>query len=318
MTTLNNQNLLNFVDRIKLSQEKKSSYSSQIENLIRKVRDAVQESDSTTVYRVIRAGSWKKGTALAPKGDYPLDADIVFFLKIDDHASFDAEELRKEIINVLCKAYPTKKKSDFSNGKKTIGITFIGSGLEVDVVPFVPQPPGSEYGLQPHKKLNSGNFETSVDGQLEFVKKVKRRNSNFAPAVRILKFWRNYQELELPSFTIELVVAELIESNRVSPSNSISNLVLRFFEELGSDRILRISFYGAKGRVGSTTPWVSDPTNNANNSLSQISSSEWREIKSEAETAFETITYAEVVLSKPRTIKLWKEIFGPSFSIEKA
>ena len=114
-----NQQLTNFVNRIKLSQEKKSSYTNQIENLIENVRKAINEMENTKVTRIKRAGSWRKGTALAPKGENPLDIDMVFFVEVEEDTSFDAEELREEVIDVLCEAYPNKKRSDFTEVELT-------------------------------------------------------------------------------------------------------------------------------------------------------------------------------------------------------
>ena len=311
-----NQELNNLVNRIKLSQEKKSSLSAQIENLKTLVTKAIKESNNSRVTRAIRAGSWKKGTALAPKGDYPLDVDMVFFLNIDNGHKYDAERLRNEIISVLCKAYRNKNASDFKNGKKTVGVTFRGTGLEVDIVPFVLEHRDSKYGYQPHKKLNSGNFKTSVDGQLSYIRDIKLRSSNFTSAVRILKSWRNYNELELPSFTIELIVAHIVEKARFQCSHSIQTLIILFFELLGSGRDVQIYSRNVLGSRSNDTPCVADPTNNENNTLSQVTNMDWTDIVTAAERAFETISYAESVAGKGKKIELWKEIFGPGFSIE--
>jgi len=206
------QQLANYVNRIKLTNDRKASYTQQIDTLksnVLKAVDAMENTKVTKVTRVIRAGSWKKGTALAPKGDYPLDIDMVFFLDIEDDAAFDGEDLRDQIIDVLCKAYPNKQRSEFTDGRKTVGVVFRGTGLEVDIVPFIPEKGNTTYGRQPRKKLHSGEFKTSVDKQLNFIRKVKEKSTNFTSIVRILKSWKNYQELELSSFSIELAVAHL-------------------------------------------------------------------------------------------------------------
>ena len=317
MPQLTNTELNNYVDRIKLNQLKKSSYASQIDNLIKNVRNAINETHNTKVTRAIRVGSWKKGTALAPKGDYPLDVDIVFFTEIESGRTLDAERLREEVISVLCNAYPNKDKSDFTNGSKTVGVVFRGSGLEVDIVPFVPDSNNSMYGRQPQKKLNSDSFRTSVDGQLEFISKVKELNSCFVPTVRILKNWRNYKELELPSFSIELIVAHLLESNNIRDPQIINNLMIYFFEILGGTRTVEIFFPNAIGYCSDDLPWIADPTNNENNTLSCVSSLEWADIASESEIAYETIIYAQTLSNKNSTIGLWKEILGPTFSIDE-
>ncbi len=310
-----NQQLNNYVKRIKLTQEKKSSYKSQIDNLRDNVRKAISDMENTKLTKVKIAGSWRKGTALAPKGEYPLDIDLVFYLALEEDISFDAEELREEIIDVLCEAYPTKERSDFTDGKKTIGIVFRGSGLEVDIVPFIPEKGNTTYGRQPEKKLNSGEFKTSVDKQLDFTKKIKSKCSNFTSIVRILKSWKNYKELELSSFSLELAVAKLIEEGRISGA-SINQSIINFFEFFGNGNPVEVYFSGAIGPQTGNAPWIADPTNNENNSI-RLSDSEWDEVIEEAECGFETISYAQTVQETGKTLDLWKEVFGPSFNIKE-
>lgn len=309
-----NQQLNNYVGRIKLSQEKKSSYANQIDNLKDNVIKAINGMENAKVTKVKRAGSWKKGTALAPRGDYPLDIDMVFYLNLEEDMSFDAEELREEIIDVLCEAYPNKEESDFTGGQKTIGIVFRGSGLEVDIVPFIPEKGNTTYGRQPRKTLNSGEFKTSVDKQLDFISGIKSRHYNFSSIVRILKSWRNYQELELSSFSIELTVAYLLIEKKMS-SSSINKAIITFFEFLGNGNPIEVYFSGAIGPRTGSTPWIADPTNNENNTV-RLPSREWSEVVETAENGFETISYARTVRESGRTLDLWKEIFGPSFNIQ--
>ena len=267
------------------------------------------------VKRVKRVGSWKKGTALAPKGDYPLDVDMVFFLDIKEHIAFDAEELRDEIIEVLRKAYPQKPKADFIDRKKTVGVVFRGSGLEVDIVPFIPET--GTYGRQPRKKMNSGEFKTSVDKQLDFIDKIKNKYHNFTSLVRILKSWRNYKELELSSFSIELIVAYLIEEGKISDTSINLSLII-FFEFLGKGDLVKVYFSDAIGKQSDESPWIADPTNNENNTIN-MSDSEWNEVVEKAEEAFETLSfaYANAKKEKGEALELWKKFFGPHFNIQE-
>ena len=310
-----NQQLSNFVSRIKLTQDQKSSYAQQIDNLKENVCKAINGMENTQVTKVRRAGSWKKGTALAPKGDYPLDIDMVFFLELEENTSFDAKELREEIIKVLCEAYPNKEKSDFTDGQKTIGVVFRGSGLEVDIVPFIPERGNTTYGRQPRKRLNSGEFKTSVEKQLDFISEIKGKCANFTSIVRILKSWRNYKELELSSFSIELAVAHLIKKGRISDS-SINQAVIIFFEFFGSGNPIEVYFLGAIGPEAGSAPWIADPTNNENNTV-RLSDSEWGEVVEAAENGFDTISYAQAVQETGKTLDLWKEVFGPTFNIQE-
>ena len=310
-----NQQLNNYVNRIKLTRERSSSYTNQIDNLKDTVIKAVNDMERTKVTKVKRAGSWKKGTALAPKGDYPLDIDMVFYLNLKEDTSFDAEELRDEIIDVLCKAYPNKERSDFTEGQKTVGVVFRGSGLEVDIVPFIPEKGNTTYGKQPRKTLNSGEFKTSVDKQLNFISKIKGKHPNFSSIVRILKSWRNYQELELSSFSIELAVSNLLIKERIS-SSSINQAIITFFEFFGNGNPIEVYFSGAIGPRMGSAPWIADPTNNENNTV-KLSDNDWDEVVEVAENGFETISYAQIVREAGKTLDLWKEVFGPSFNIEE-
>jgi len=309
-----NQELNNYVSRVKLTAEKKASYADQIDTLKDNVLKAVRGMDNASVVAVKRAGSWKKGTALAPKGDRPLDIDMVFFLNVEETTWFDAERLRKTVIDVLCDAYPNKPESDFTDGHKTIGVVFRGSGLEVDIVPFIPDKGNTTYGRQPHKKLNSGEFRTSVDKQLQFTSDVKGRFPAFAPVVRILKTWRNYNELELSSFSIELVVAHLVCARRIDSSTPINMAVILCFAFLGEGNPVQVYFPGAIGEKDGTAPWIADPTNNENNTVN-FAGGKWNEVVQAALKGFETITHANAVRETGNTLNLWKEVFGPNFSI---
>ena len=310
-----NTQLLNYVNRIKLTQEQKSSYTQQVDNLKENVIKAVNSMENAKIIKVKRSGSWKKGTALAPKGNLPLDVDLVVYLDIEEDTSFDAEELRDYIIDVLCEAYPTKSRFDFTGGHKTIGIVFRGSGLEIDIVPFIPEKGNTSYGRQPRKSLNSGEFKTSVDKQLKFSTDLRNKYSTYTPIVRIIKAWRNFQELELSSYSIELSVAHLGKSGQLS-NGSICSGVTAFFELFGNGNPLQISFSDAIGSKPNDYPWIADPTNNENNTL-RLSQSEWQEVVNSAENGFETISYARAVRETGKTLDLWKEVFGPSFSVEE-
>lgn len=198
---LSNSDLLNFAGRIKLRQKKKSDYSGQVDNLISTVETGIKEHTDMHVTRVLRTGSWRKGTALRPSGDRALDIDIVFFLDIEESSAKEIQTLQDTMLDFLVKAYPNKKRSDFEGGEKTIGLVFRGSGLEADLVPVVPLSSKSDFVWQPSKKKTTSPFVTSIDGQLEFIRGVKEIDSNYTSVVRMLKEWRSRKELpsQLPA-----------------------------------------------------------------------------------------------------------------------
>ena len=304
---LNDQQLLNFVARIKLPPEKKTACAEQIDGIKKNVVKAINEMPETKVIKVKRAGSWKKGTSLKPWGDNPVDVDMVFFVDVGKETKFDAEELRSHIISALQKAYPNKKSEDFTDGKKTVGLVFRGTGLEVDIVPFIPDGEECLYGRQPRKKLNSGEFRTSVDGQLGFIADTKGKWASFAPAVRMVKWWCKHKELELPSFAVELLFAHLLGIGKVG--KTIEDALIEFFAFVSANPNMRIGFAGAIGALPADAYVIADPTNNDNNVLGKVSNGEWRDIIEESRTAFETLSYAQQTESESQTDGLWREVF---------
>lgn len=295
-------------------------YKGQIENLVSKLEDKIKNDDSTglRVTRVLRAGSWKKGTILRPTGDFPIDIDLVFFIKGDETVKNDVQKLHDFVVDYLESIYPSKdiyRDVDASGNTKSIKIKFSGTGLEVDIVPVVPLSSPEGYVWQPERG-GKGKYITSVDGQLEFAKERKNANSSFTSVVRAVKWWRNYKELDvLKSFSVELIVSHLDLTKGVE--TNIEEALIRFFEFASSEKLKELNFIGAINTIPYyTTPvYIADPTNNENSTTNKITESDWNEIQEEAEEAYETLTLAQARGTMGDAISEWKSIFGPHFNI---
>jgi hypothetical protein len=313
---LTNQQLTNYVGRIKLTQEMKRRYASQIDHLISELESAINEQTTIRVTRVVRAGSWKKGTALRPRSEHPLDVDLVFFLNLEEASTPDTAKLHDYLLGFLLNTYKNKKPEDFSKGEKTVSLVFRGTGLHVDLVPVAPLKRNSAYVWQPSSSPSPSLFVTSVDGQLDFITGRKTANSTFSSTVRILKAWRARQELDISSFAIELLASHLDISRNVE--TNVERALVRFFEFLSRRQKLVVTFPGAVGAISDThaVAYLADPTYTPNNILSRISAASWEEVRTEAEKAWETIELARAKQGKGETVQLWKEIFGPYFNIE--
>jgi hypothetical protein len=206
---LTNIQLKNFIDRIRLSPDAMPKYRTQITNLRDKLQAKIDADENTglKVTRFIIAGSWKKHTVLRPKGEHPVDVDLVLFVSGNESLQADVNKLHDFVVQYLREIYPTKEVGDVeAEGKtKAIRIIFKGSGLEVDIVPVVPLPKPATYVWQPERG-GSGQYITSIDGQLNHAAAARKRSPLYTSVVRALKYWRNHQELkpELTSFAIEL------------------------------------------------------------------------------------------------------------------
>lgn len=319
---LTNSQLQNFISQIKLKRENMHIYRTQVNNLMEDLENYITSDTSTgiKVTRAIIAGSWKKGTILRATGENPIDIDLVLYVEGQENLQNDLERLHDLIVDYLKKIYPTKdirRDVDASGKTKSIKIKFIGTALEVDIVPVVPMKSPKEYVWQPQRGGGGEKYVTSITKQLEFGSTHRNQNISYTSTVRALKWWRNYKELDqLSSFVIELIVSYL-EENKGTETN-IEEGIIRFFKFVSDPIFPTINFKDAINALPQPIPkfYIADPSNNENNAATKIDLINWEEIKSEADTAFEALNIAQSRNYEGDTIEEWKFVFGPSFNIK--
>ena len=317
-----NTELSNFIYRIKLRLENMSKYRDQLANLKSKLENKIKNDNRSgiKVTRYIVAGSWKKGTILRPAGEHPVDIDLILYVEGDENLAADLKKLHDFVVDYLSEIYPQKdiyRDVDAEGRTKSIKIKFIGTGLEVDIVPTVPINDPEGYVWQPQRG-GGGRYITSVTYQLAFARGVKSNNYYYTSVVRALKWWRNYKELKpaLSSFMIELIVSYL-EINYGIESN-IEEGIIRFFKFVSDPTFPDISFPGAINSLSSydTAIFIGDPTSNENNAARKTFPADWKEIREEAADAFDALNIAQSRNNRGDTIEEWKYVFGPNFNVD--
>lgn len=327
---LTNTQLQNFIGRIKLKPENMPKYRDQINNLKEKLETKIKEDKRTgiKVTKYILAGSWKKRTILKPTGENPIDIDLILYVEGDESLKDDLNKLHDFIFEYLEEIYPTKdirRDVDIEGNTKSIKIKFIGTGLELDIVPVVPMSKPIEYVWQPQRGGGGKKYVTSVTKQLEFSRERTEKNTSYTSIVRSLKWWRNYKEISpiddepgLSSFVIELIVSYLEIEEGVE--NDIETGIIRFFRFVSDPNFPILKFKNAIYSIPATFDkpiYVSDPTNNENNSAKKLDESTWIEIIKEANDAFDSLYIAQSKGGLGETIEEWKHVFGPTFNISK-
>ena len=189
-------------------------------------------------------------------------------------------------------------------------MTFVGSGLSVDIVPVIEDEKRSGYGWQ--FDIHDGStVQTCAPCQIKFVRDRKNQDGVFRTLVRLAKKWRNHAELKpLKSFAIELIMAHLLATQ--GKSGSIEQRFRNFLLYLAQSGLKeQISFPENTKPLGSFADPVVilDPVYSLNNVTSRISESERLEIVAAAETAWEDANFA----SAENDNEEWKKIFGPRF-----
>lgn len=308
-----------FVDNcLKLPKGKRAEFLGQVDNLIDVFSRKAAADPVVNIKKFLKTGSLRKGTVLRPRADFGVDADIAVFLSTDGVSKFDLKSLHDRIRRLLSAAYPQKSDGDFTVQPRTLGIVFRVSGMEVDLVPVLPIDGPGDYGWQPSSK-GDDPVKTSVTRQLEFIRARKAAYVGFTSLVRLLKHWRNHQELDesLRSFTIELIVSHLQDQEGVPAS--IEEGLLRFFLYIAQTRLTAPIVFAESGKVSflpKDRVVILDPVNSANNVAHRITDADCEEIVVKATDAWETITAARNNNYKGETLDLWKDVFGRSFVIE--
>ncbi|KAA3597443.1 MAG: nucleotidyltransferase [Calditrichaeota bacterium] len=323
---LDNSQLQFFVKKIKLRPDNMQVYRDQISNLKQRLENKIKDDDRTglKVTKYLLAGSWKKHTILRPTGDNPIDIDLVLFIEGDEDVQNDLKKVHDFIVEYLEEIYPQKdiKKDVDKEGNKSIKIKFSGTGLEVDIVPVVPINKLGDYVWQPERG-GGGKYITSVSRQLDFALGLRKSNSSYTSIVRMLKWWKNYKEINqtknesgLSSFSIELIVAYL--DIECGVEDNIEEAVIRFFQFLSKPNFPVISFKNAINKVPEfdTPIFIADNTNNENNVAKKLNLAKWKEVIEEAEDAFDSLNFAQARNNEGDTIEEWKRVFGPTFGVK--
>ena len=200
---------------------------------------------------------------------------------------------------------------DFEIQRKATTVSFIGSGLSVDVVPVIQDEDRPDYGWQ--FDLEDGSMaQTCAPCQIQFVR--DRKDKHFRTLVRLAKKWRNHAELKpLKSFAIELILAYVLDQE--GSEGSIEQRFRRFLLYIAQSELKDvIQFPENTGPIGcfNDPVVILDPVQSDNNVAARITELERQQIASAASEAWETANFASVENDN----EVWKELFGPHFKTE--
>nr|WP_154324834.1 CBASS oligonucleotide cyclase [Pantoea sp. 201603H] len=298
---------------LRLPKDKRETYNAQVDRLITALRKKLKEQDKITIKRVVKAGSFAKHTILRKTSDSKVDVDVVFYVSGKKVAEESFASLSEKIYEALLKVYPSKAVEDFEIQRKAATVSFIGSGLDVDIVPVIENPEKEGYGWQ-FDRFDGSKTETCAPCQIKFVKERKNQDPDFRTLVRLAKRWRNNMECPLKSFHIELIMAHVLEINgREGSLEKRFRDFLLYIAESGLQEV--ISFPENSIVTSFTDPVVIlDPVCDTNNVSSRITEDERKEIARLADESWETANFA----SEEGDYDLWKELFGRSFKVEDA
>lgn len=298
---------------LRLPPDKRKEYHEQVDRLITELCKSIRDKTEIKITKVVKAGSFAKYTILRKTSVDPVDVDVVFYVSGRDADKETLDSLNNIIYELLINIYPNKSVEDFEIQRKAATVTFVGTGLSVDIVPVIEDMNRTGYGWQ--FDIHDGSkIQTCAPCQIKFVQDRKNQDSDFRTLVRLAKRWRNHAEIKpLKSFAIELIMAHVLAIQ--GDSGSIEQRFRNF--------LLYIAQSGLKEQISfpeNTAPFTTftdpvvilDPVYSLNNVTSRISEDERKEIVAAAKEAWEAAHFASTENDK----EVWKEIFGPRFKTE--
>lgn len=311
---LTNTQLLYYDSNVlRLPSDKRKEYHKQVDFLVDKLSEDLRDEIEVRITKTVKAGSFAKFTILRKTSEDPIDVDVVFYISDRSVDQETLESLNDSIHELLIRIYPNKDVGDFEIQRKATTVSFIGSGLSVDVVPVIQDEDRPDYGWQ--FDLEDGStVQTCAPCQIQFVRDRKDKDKHFRTLVRLAKKWRNHAELKpLKSFAIELILAYVLDQE--GSEGSIEQRFRRFLLYMAQSGLKDvIQFPENTGPIGcfDDPVVILDPVQSDNNVAARITESERQQIVNAASEAWETAHFASVENDNA----VWKELFGPHFKIE--
>lgn len=318
MSHIDHSDIVQFADDyVNLKKEDVAEHREQANRLRTRLETYIAEHPDFIIRKMMLSGSLAKGTALKDIDDI----DVAVYI-----SSKDAPDKVGELIDWLAErlrgAFPNLKPEQVTANPSTITVSFVGSGLRVDVVPILYDGDKDWRGHMVSKHTGE-KVLTSIPLHLEFIRKRKEKHDkHYAQIIRLLKFWVKQRKAENPdfrfkSFMIELIVAHL-ESQGLKLDHYPEALA-KIFAYIASDGLKsQIAFsdnYNSSLCTGcSDTIHIWDPVNHENNVAKKYTEQQRQAIVEAALDAGDAIDSALRAHNKTEALRYWRKVFGSTFS----
>ena len=311
--------IVRFADeRVNLKRDDAAELRRQANMLREKLETYLSQSPDFDLRKMLLSGSLAKGTALKSISDI----DVACYVE-SNTAPHHVGDLIPWLAGKLRMAFPNFKPDQVEPKTYSVGVKFISTGNEVDIVPILYEGDPEWRGYLVSQDTGE-MLMTSVPMHLEFIRKRKATNDrHFTQIVRLLKFWaqlrkQESEEFRFKSFMIEMIVAYL--ADRGTALNDYPEALQSFFTYIASDQfqtaIVFDDYYDPSSCPETSDPVrIWDPVNNQNN-VANLYTTVNRDLLVEAALdAGDAIDAALRSITKGETIRYWRKVFGPTFNV---
>ncbi|BCC10311.1 TPA: CBASS oligonucleotide cyclase [Bacillus cereus] len=310
-----NKDLKGFIEeKVNVEKDKVDEYRGQVNRLRDNLKDYIKKNPDFGFVKMLHSGSVRKGTAISTLNDM----DVALYVTPDKVENYSEEEVLEYVRDGLVKIYTryNMKEEQFSIGHHCVKVSFKSSGLDVDVVPVIPNGEPNDLGHLITKDTGE-RVLTSIPLHLEFIRSRKKDNPNYATMVRVIKWWRNQREFKMKSFLIELIWAHIADTEGIS--DDIVTALRQFFRfivntELKKDIVFEDNYSSSDVTLESDGCNIFDPVNPENNVGDSLDDKKRELIIDEADEALGYLSHAVQASTKGVAESSLKQIFGSSFS----
>jgi tRNA nucleotidyltransferase (CCA-adding enzyme) len=316
MEHIGHVNIVRFADdRVNLKKEDVTEHRAQANRLRDRLEDYLKENPDFSLKKMLLSGSLAKGTALKDIDDI----DIAVYVAYAD-APAEMAKLRTWLAERLRSAFPNFKPEQVVENPATITVSFVDSGLRMDVVPILYE--GDEE-WRGHMVYDDGTkILTSIPLHLEFIRARKTEHGgDYAQIIRLLKYWVKKQkeknkDFRFKSFMIELLVAHLVD-NGLKLDNypeALAEIFAYIAKDAFRSGIIFDDHYDPALCEESSDPIrIWDPVNHQNNTAQRYTEAQRDAIIEAAYDAGDAIDSAKHASTKSDALRYWRKIFGTTF-----
>lgn len=317
MALVTEKNLEDFITKkVNIDKKQWKVCSDQLNRFKNNLEEYINANPEFDVIKILNSGSCAKKTAISTLNDM----DVAVYLKPDRVSGRNLKNVLIYLRDLLAKAYEKYDMSSdqFSVGDHCVKVSFKGSGLDIDVVPVIPNGKPDDRGLIP-SSTGEEWLETSIPLHLNFISTRKKDFEKYAPLVRLTKWWREQYNFKFKSFLIELIWAHIIDTEELIPNSYKDAFPFFFVYILRTQLKERIVFsdYYKPAEVKPTETFaveIYDPVNPKNNVAKDIDESHRLEIILKVQKAFDELSMAMSAHNKEKGLEYWRRILGSSFS----
>lgn len=312
MQAITSDDLAGFLEeRVNLKREHVKAYRDQVQHLRERLTLYVNDHPDFALIKMLHFGSLAKATAISTL----REMDVAVYVRPEHLASQQLASVLSTVRDLLIQTYPQMEPSQFVIDPPAVTITYRTTGLNVDVVPIIPNGKPDDRG---QLALSYPEWvETSIPLHLDFIRRRADRHGLYRALVRLTKWWRQERDVPLQSFLIELLWAHLVDSGLVS--NDLQEALLTFFAYLERSRLEERIVFADNYAPAEVKPMgdlvqIVDPVTPINNVAARMTRAERDALLSAAEAALDDIAAGSSAYSKGRGIASYQRVFGTAFA----